>query len=61
MVEDLKPVRVVGPASERCPACGQEMYPHEVEREQPVCDACDRRLERHLAAWLDFAAIRDAP
>jgi hypothetical protein len=37
------------------------MYPHEVEREQPVCADCDLRLERHLRAWLDFAAIRDAP
>jgi len=43
----------------RCPACGCQLDPVEVERGQPVCTTCDLRLERHLAAWLSFAAISD--
>ncbi len=43
----------------RCPVCGAEMYAVEVERGAVVCNDCDLRLERHLKAWLEYAAIRD--
>jgi hypothetical protein len=40
-----------------CPACGIEL--RDDEQRHAVCRACDARFERHLVAWLDFAAIRD--
>lgn len=42
---------------EACPAC--EAVLRDDEHDLPECCECDRRLERLLAAWLDFAAIRD--
>lgn len=42
-----------------CPVCRGVLDPVERERGVIVCDACDQRLERHLRAWLEFAAIRD--
>jgi len=37
-----------------CPSCGEELVDEEATR--PVCRCCDARLERELAAYLEFVA-----
>ena len=37
-----------------CPSCGEELA--DVDASWPVCGRCDERLERELAAYLDFLA-----
>jgi hypothetical protein len=38
-----------------CPGCGEEFVREEVRR--PVCLRCAARLDRELAAYLEFVAL----
>jgi hypothetical protein len=40
---------------DRCPSCSEDLADDEIGR--PVCRRCDLRLERELAAYLDFVAV----
>jgi len=42
-----------------CPSCGEELVDEEATR--PVCWCCDARLERELAAYLEFVAVSREP
>jgi hypothetical protein len=42
-----------------CPSCGEELVDEEAIR--PVCRCCATRLDRELAAYLEFVAISREP
>ena len=42
-----------------CPSCGTELVDEELTR--PVCSCCAKRLERELAAYLEFVALSREP
>jgi len=42
-----------------CPSCGEELVDEEATR--PVCWGCAARLERELAAYLEFVAVSREP
>ena len=42
-----------------CPSCGEELVDEEATR--PVCWCCAARLERELAAYLEFVAVSREP
>jgi len=42
-----------------CPSCGKELVAEEATR--PVCWCCAERLERELAAYLEFVALSREP
>ena len=43
----------------RCPSCGETFADEEATR--PVCRCCDTRLDRELAAYLEFVAVAREP
>ena len=42
-----------------CPSCGEELVDEEATR--PVCWCCAVRLDRELAAYLEFVALAREP
>jgi predicted amidophosphoribosyltransferase len=42
-----------------CPSCGEELVDEEATR--PICRRCDARLDRELAAYLEFVAVSREP
>jgi len=42
-----------------CPSCGED-FVHE-ESTRPICRCCAARLERELAAYLEFVALSREP
>ena len=42
-----------------CPSCGEDLVDEETTR--PVCRCCDVRLDRELAAYLEFVAVSREP
>jgi predicted amidophosphoribosyltransferase len=42
-----------------CPTCGEELVDEEATR--PVCRSCSARLDRELAAYLEFVAVSREP
>jgi predicted amidophosphoribosyltransferase len=42
-----------------CPSCGEELVDQEATR--PVCRRCAARLDRELAAYLEFVAVSREP
>jgi hypothetical protein len=42
-----------------CPSCGEEFVGADVTR--PVCRRCAARLDRELAAYLEFVAVSREP
>jgi hypothetical protein len=42
-----------------CPSCGEELANEETTR--PVCSCCSARLDRELAAYLEFVAVCREP
>lgn len=41
--------------NDRCAQCGAALERRQFPR--PLCDACDERFEREIAAWLAFIAV----
>jgi predicted amidophosphoribosyltransferase len=42
-----------------CPSCGEELVAKNAAR--PLCRRCAARLDRELAAYLDFVAVSREP